>query len=105
MRNRSEIKWEPFDSLFHSKDVLNDLEKKKQYQKKPTLSTDELEVLDFQLQEAYHTQAAVKISYYYQGYIYTKIGVISKINKQNFQICFDNSTSLYFEQILSIYFL
>ena len=102
VRSRSEIKWEPFDSLFGSKEVLKALERKKNYQEKPTLSPDELENLNLKITEALHTKTPIKITYYYQGYIYKKIGIILNIQKQDFKIYFEDYTSLYFEQILKV---
>ena len=42
MNNRNEIKWTPFESLFQTKDVIQELVKKKSLHEKPVLSEDEL---------------------------------------------------------------
>ena len=35
MNNRNEIKWTPFESLFQTKDVMQELERKSLYMKNP----------------------------------------------------------------------
>ena len=55
--------------------------------------------------DAYHTQAEIKISYYYNGHIYEKISSIAFFNYRNTEIFLKDHTTLYFEQILAIQIL
>lgn len=68
------------------------------------LSSDEFEELERKILNAYHTKMKIKITYYYQGYCYEKVGIITHISKQASKIFFFDSTSLYFEQILDVSF-
>lgn len=98
--NRESIKWAPFESLFKTSSVIDELEHKKEKHQKPVLSEDELLEIETNLLTAYHTKEMVVITYYYQGLDYQKKGIIANI-KQN-KVYFQDHTSLYFEQILKI---
>ncbi len=102
MKKREEIRWAPFESVFSTKEIIKEIIEKKEKQPKPILSEDEFLDLEKKILEAIHTQEKVKITYYYNGRIYHKIGIISTILKNSFQILFQDKTSLYFEQILEI---
>ena len=104
-KTRENIKWAPFESLFHSKDLEQEITKEKLKCSKPTLSEDTLIENEKKLLDAYHTQAEIKITYYYNGYIYEKKSSISFLNYQNTEIFLKDHTTLYFEQILKIIFL
>lgn len=101
--SREEKKWAPFESLFQVKNVLKELETKREKHSKPVLSEDEMYILETSILEAFHTHAKVKVSYYFQGFTYYKIGIIVQIRKPF--IYFQDHSSLYFEQILHIHFL
>lgn len=105
MSSRNEKKWAPFESLFRTKDFLEELEGKKHLVSKPTLSLDELEVLEKKILEAYHTHSPIKIKYFYNGHYFTKIGIISNLSKVSCQVYFLDHTSLYFDQILDLSFI
>ncbi len=105
MNNRSEIRWAPFESIFHSKEVIDDLTQKKEIHSKPTLSEDELEVLERNILEAIHTKSYVQILFYYKGKNFVKTGRIVHILKPSLQIVFEDHTSLYFEQVLGLQFI
>lgn len=98
--NRESIKWAPFESLFKSKDILDELEKKALLHEKPVLSEDELEELETLLSKAYHTKERIKVTYYYKGMDYEKVGIVDFI-EQN-KVYFLDHSSLYLDQILKI---
>lgn len=102
MNNREEIKWAPFDSLFHSSEVLKELQQKQKVVSKPLLSEDELKCLEENILRASHTQELVEVEYYFKGLIYHKQGIIDFIKKNDLKIYFQDHSSLYFEQILNI---
>lgn len=105
MSNRSDIRWAPFDSLLQSKSLLHELSEKRKIISKPTLSLDELEVLEKDILMAFHTKSVIEIEYFYEGKIYKKQGILSSICKNSFKVYFRDSTSLYFDQILKVHFL
>lgn len=98
MNNRNEIKWTPFESLFQTKDVMQELVRKRSFHEKPILSEDELLEIEKNVLFAYHTRSKIQISYYYQGLTYQKKGIITAI--QSNKLFFHDHSSLYFEQIL-----
>ena len=100
MNNRSEIKWAPFESLFQTKDVMQELERKKAFHEKPILSEDEMEELEKNVLFAYHTRSKIQISYYYQGLTYQKEEIITAIDSN--KLFFQDHSSLYFEQIVKV---
>ena len=100
MSRRGEYVWAPFQSLFPTNQVLNEIKVKKKRHPKPTLSEDEINSISNTLMRAYHTKEKITINYYYQGLEYTKTGTIISIN--NSKIYFQDKTSLYFEQILKV---
>ena len=103
MHNRETIRWAPFESIFHTKEVLSEIELQKQIHPKPILSEEEIEILEKKILEAIHTQSTVKVTYYYKGLEYSKIGKITRI--QSSKLFFDDHSSLYFEQILNLQIL
>ncbi len=104
-KKRENIKWAPFESLFHTKDLEQEIMKEKTRCSKPTLSEDILIENEKKLMDTYHTQAEIKISYYYNGHIYEKISSIAFFNYKNTEIFLKDHTTLYFEQILAIQIL
>lgn len=102
MSRRDEIKWAPFQSVINTKEVLKEIEEKKKIHEKPILSCDDLERLEKNILYAYHTKSFVKVVYYAKGMEYIKNGIITHLSKQNFKIYFDDSSSLYFDQILKV---
>ena len=98
--NRESAKWAPFESLFKSKDFIEEYEAKLLLHPKPVLSDYELLELETSLLDAYHTQEKVCILYYYKGRDYQKIGIIRSISQN--KVYFLDSTSLYLDQILKI---
>ncbi len=101
MNKRNQIRWMPFESIFHSKEIISEIETKKNIHQKPTLSEDELDCLSKILLEAIHTRARVKVLFYYNGQEYIKTGKIITI-ENNMRIFFEDHSSLYFEQILNL---
>ena len=100
MSRRGEYKWAPFQSLFNTNKVLEEIKTQKKIHPKPILSEDEINLLEKALICAYHTKAKVIINNYYKGLQYNKTSII--INITNNKIYFQDKTSLYFEQILKI---
>ena len=102
MNNRQEIRWAPFESVLNTTTILNELKEENQKKEKPLLSSDELDELERKILNAYHTKMKIKVTYYYQGFCYEKVGIITHISKETSKIFFLDYTSLYFEQILKV---
>ena len=97
MNNRNEIKWQPFNSLMNSYEVLKNLEKERTLKKLPILSDDEKEVLEKLLLKAFHTKVMVKVIYFWQNQYFSKLGFIMSLDTHTNKIYFKDNTSIYFE--------
>src|SRR5574344_2829642 len=102
IHDRGMIKWQPFDSLTSSKKMCYDILKEKNKKVMPTLSEDQINVIIDELLEAYYNQETIKITYYYNGSILDKINKIKYIDKIKKEIILDDSSIIYFKQILKI---
>ena len=99
--DRGFIKWQPFESLISSKEVLNDLEKKKKVAK-PTLFPEEKEHLNQLLKEAYFMHSLIVITFFKDNKIYKIKTIIKKVNKEEETIKLEDNKVLAFEQILDV---
>jgi hypothetical protein len=84
-------KWLPFDALEGYKDSLKKIEYEKDKILKPIIYPDQLEEMNEALCEAVENQKEICISYYRNGYIYEKIGIVSKIDPINRELIINNS--------------
>ncbi len=100
--DRGMIKWQPFDSVISSKNVINSLLHEKEKVNKPVLSEEETEALEEKIIDAFYSQEVISLDFYKNGYIKTITGQIKKIDHISKTI-YLNSTLLLFKQILSIH--
>ena len=101
MQDRGYIKWAPFNSVVNDKVLLNELSSKRNRVIKPTLSEDQIELLNEKIFEAYTNHLKVDL-YIYNNYNITKlIGYVNNINISKKCITF-NKNYIYFNQILKI---
>lgn len=101
MQDRGYIKWAPFNSVVNDKVLLNELSNKRNRVIKPTLSEDQIELLNEKIFEAYTNHLKVDL-YIYNNYNITKlIGYVNNINISKKCITF-NKIYIYFNQILKI---
>ncbi len=103
-QDRGIIKWQPFNSLFSSNEVLQTLSYEKTKQDIPILSEEEIKELEEKIIEAYYTEETIILSYYKNGYIKKITGKIKKIDQVS-KIVYLNNLKLLFKQILSIHLL
>lgn len=101
MNDRGMIKWQPFNSVINSKEIINSLIKEKRRITKPTISDDDKLILENQIIDAYYMQCKLKITYYKNGYLYRKEGKIKKID-QIYKIVYLNEEKLLFNQIINV---
>ena len=102
MNERNEIKWQPFNSIISSQEMLKELEAKRNLQKMPLLSEDEKEYLEMELKRAYHTHEKIKVIYFWKNQFFTKLGYIEYIDIQTNKVYFQDHSSIYFEQLINI---
>ncbi len=101
MIDRGIIKWQPFNSCFNGKNIIEDIKKDKDYVSYPSLSEDQLEILEKQIIEAYNLRLNISLSYYYDGRINNLKGKINYLNSEK-KILYLNNKNLYLKQILKI---
>ncbi len=99
--DRGIIKWQPFNSCFNPDLVIEALNKERDKINYPTLSEDQLNVLEFKIKEAFELQIFVNIEYYYAGKIQNIAGQIIGFNINKNKILINNQ-EIYFKQILKI---
>ena len=101
-KTRAEIKWSPFESLFHAQDITKEIATEKAKRTKPILSEEQKNENEKRLLRAYHTQEEIQISYFYKGFIYQKKTYIIYINSTQKAIYLADHTTLYFDQIIHL---
>ena len=97
-------KWAPFASLFTNDEILKEIEDEKVISK-PILSEEELEMIEKNIKQSFHTKERVKITYYYKGKIKEKNCKIKSIKECEYKIILDDYSFLYFEQVINVKFL
>ncbi len=100
--DRGFIKWQPFESLGPSKQVINSLVREKSKIPKPVLSEDETSNLEAKIIEAYYSKEKVILSYYQSGFIQKVQGQIIKIDHVYKMIYLNSNLKLLFSQIIAI---
>ena len=101
MQDRGYKKWAPFNSVINGNILVNELLKNKKKINKPTLSEDQIELLNEKIYEAYTNHIKVKLSIFKDMNIYEINGYINNINTTNKSITFNNSY-IYLNQIIAI---
>ena len=101
MNDRGMIKWAPFNSVVNSKEMTNELIKERQKVNIPELSDDNYHDIEDTIVKAYFTKAAVTITYFENGYLYTITDKIKKID-QIYKLIYLNTKKLLFKQIIKI---
>ena len=101
MQDRGYKKWAPFSSVINGKILINELLKDKSKINKPTLSEDQIEILNEKIFEAYTNHLKVKLSIFKNMNIIEIIGYINNINPTKKYITFNNNY-IYLNQIINI---
>lgn len=86
MRNRGQIKWQAFESLYKTKEVKKELVNKRNYSKMPELSPDQYNELEETLKCAYARNSAILLTFYRYPKFYQildKIRMIDNSLKKN----------------------
>ena len=104
MQDRGYKKWAPFSAVVDGKKLIKDILKSKNEITKPTLSEDQIVLLNEKIFEAYTTHQKIKLSIYKNMNIFEYEGFINNINKVQKYITFNNN-HIFFNQIITIKFM
>lgn len=102
MRNRGQIKWQAFESLYKTKEVKNELVNKKNYQKMPDLSIDQYNELEEKLKCAYVRSSIVLLTFYRYPKFYQIMDKIQRIDTSLKKIYLENGKVVDMRQIVKI---
>ena len=102
MKDRGMVKWNPFDSLISSKEVIKTISDSKTKFKRPTLSLEQLEEIQTNILLAYHSQITIIITYFLNGSFYEKKNKVLEIYMTSKKLFFQDHTYLYFDQIVKV---
>ena len=102
MSDRKMIKWQPFNSLMNSKQVVKEIIQDKGKIAMPILSDYQLSILEEKIILAYESGMKVNIKYYKNGYLYLINTNVKSIDKTNRKVFIKNNQYLYFNTIVDI---
>ena len=102
MRNRGQIKWQAFESLYKTKEVKNELVNKKNYQKMPDLSIDQYNELEETLKCAYVRSSIVLLTFYRYPKFYQIMDKIQRIDTSLKKIYLESGKVVDMRQIVKI---
>ena len=100
--DRGMIKWQPFNSVVSSKQLVNEILKEKDKISMPTLSEEQKKQIEQQLIAAFYENENITLEYFYQGKIHKINKPIKKIDS-TFRKIYFNDKILLFDQIVKIY--
>ena len=100
MQDRGMIKWAPFNSVINSKYLVFEIEKEKNKIVKPTLSEEQLEVIENNILESLINQTPLLFKIYQGGFIKELKGIVIKVDTVKKSILLDNHKNLYFREII-----
>ncbi len=100
--DRGIIKWQPFESVISSKEILTSILQEKSKIKKPILSEEEIAYIEETIIDSYYSQEIITIFYYLNGFIKKNQGKITKIDHISKMIYLNNNSKLFFNQIVKI---
>lgn len=101
MIDRGIIKWQPFNSCISQTNIINEINKERNKKDFPSLSEDQLYLIEEKIKDAYTLQLNVVLEYYLDGKILNINGKITAINFQEKKI-YLNHKYIFFKQILKI---
>ena len=103
MTDRGIIKWQPFNSWFNANDIIKNITNQKEKEKVtfPTLSDDQLLIIENKIKNAYILKLNINIEYYYDYEIKTIYGKIKCLDFQEHKLYLNNK-EIYFNQIIKV---
>ena len=103
MQDRGMIKWMPFNSVINSKYLVSEIEKEKSKIIKPTLSEEQLEIIENNILESLINQIPLVFKIYQAGFIKNTKGTVIKIDPVKKIIFLDNHKYIYFREIIGAF--
>ena len=100
MNDRGIIKWQPFDSLFSSAKLKQEVAKKRNIISKPILSEEQKNAIENDLLQAYHENILIRLTIFKSNQIYEISKKINKIILNNKKIIFEDYSYVFFDQII-----
>ena len=102
INDRGMIKWQPFDSVTSTKKMCMDILQRKDYQRFPLLSEDQIKDIEELILESYYNKDIIFITYYHDGKCLTKEGKIKYLDKYKKQLILSDTSIIHFKQIINI---
>lgn len=102
MSNRGMKKWAPFSSLVEQSTILEKMFYEKGKKDKPSISAERAAKIN-QILSNYQGET-LKISYYYDGYVYQIISPIKRVDTYNRKLIFEEG-NISFSNIVNIDYL
>ena len=100
MNDRGMIKWQPFDSVYSSKELEREILIKRSKISKPILTDEQINNIEANLFHAYHENIPVKITFFQSNRLFKITKKIIKIILINQKIIFEDLSYIYFDQII-----
>lgn len=102
MHDRGVIKWAPFASVINGNTLLEEIYEEKSRITKPTLSDEQIKILEQSIIESFTGKKPINIYFYRNEHIYKINGIITKINATTKEITINNQKKLFFSNIIRI---
>ena len=99
MSNRGMKKWAPYASLVEQSTILHEMFYEKGKKDKPSISSERAAKIN-QILSNYHGET-LKISYYYDGYVYQLISPVKRVDIYNRKLIFEEG-NIAFSDIVNI---
>jgi hypothetical protein len=100
-KDRKMMKWMPFNALLEQGDYVSDLLLGKSRKQMPSLSSDQYDELNYQLEEAYALHLEITVTYYENFNHLETTGYITRTDNFN-KLIFINDTPISAQTIISI---
>lgn len=100
---RNVSKWQPFNAVISGDLMLKDVLNKKNVVKMPTLSEDQIAMLERKIFSSFTRQESIKVKFYRNGSLFELRGIVTNIDIIKHKVFINNERCLYFSQIVEIY--
>lgn len=102
MNDRGTVKWAPFNSVIDGNQILKEIKFEKSKIQKPILSDEQISDLEEKIITAYTQNIKISLYFYKNEHINTIDGKITKLDSVNKLIIINNTTKMYFNNIIDI---
>lgn len=98
--NRHGVNYQPFDALEGFREAISDANFEYEKSKRPTLSEDQVNEINYKLIDAIQNESSITVKYYKNGYFYLHEGIVSKIDNEH--IVFENNKIILKKNVIEI---